>query len=64
VVAAHDRDRGQALDPLDDGVRVAAVADQVAEHEGAIEAARAGVGEAGVEGLEVGVNVREHEIAH
>jgi hypothetical protein len=64
VIAAHDRDRFELLHALDHHVRIRAVADEVAEHECLVEGPGAGVREAGVECLEVRVDVGQHEITH
>ena len=64
VVAAHDRRRLECLHALDDGVGVGAVADEIAEHEGLLVAAGAGVVETGGERFQVRVDVGQNEITH
>ena len=62
VVVAGDADRADPGQPLDDAVRVRPVADDVAEVPDGVD--RAGRGEDGVEGDEVGMDVREDGDAH
>ena len=64
VVPADDRDRLEGLDPGHDLVRIRAVPDDIAQHEHLVVAPRGRVAKAGLEGFEVGMNVREDEIAH
>ena len=62
VIAANHRLGLERADAVDDGVRRGAVADQVAEHEDAIP--RRGGGEDGLERIDVGVDVRQDQVAH
>ena len=55
-------DGRQRPDAIDDGVRIGAVADEIAEHQHVIVGARRG--EHGVERLEIGVDVTDNEISH
>jgi len=63
VVAADDGRGLQGPDTIDDRVGLRAVADEIAEHDRAIPASL-GVLEDGVERVDVGVDVREDEVAH
>ena len=61
MIAPDDRDRIEAADAIDDAVRLAAVADQVAEHEQAVPLA-VDRGQYRLERVEVGVDVGENEV--
>ncbi len=64
VIAADDGVRLQAADAIDDGVRVGAVAHQVAEHQDALVGNLAGGVEHGLERLEIRVDVTQDQVAH
>src|SRR5262249_23505876 len=64
VIAADQRQRLDGLDAVDDGVWIRAVADQVAEHEGAVIATSGSVCDADVKRFEIGVDVGQNKIAH
>jgi hypothetical protein len=57
VVPADDRQRIEQAHALDHGVGIGAVADQVAENQCAVVAAALGVGETGLESLQVCMDV-------
>ena len=62
VIPADDRPRLELLYALDHRIGIGAVADEVAEHQRAIEAPGLGVGQARLEGLEVRMDVGENQI--
>ena len=62
MVAADDGDGVELADAIDDLVRRRAVADEVAEDEEMVPGAL-GV-EHGRQGVDVGVNVRDDQVAH
>ena len=56
--------RRQRHDAIDDGVWIGTIPDQIAEHQGPVEAAPLGQLEAGIERLEVRMDVGQDKIAH
>ena len=62
MVASDDLGNRQRTDAIDHGVRIGAVADQVAEHQDAVVVAR-GV-QRRLERLEVPVNIADNEVGH
>ena len=64
VIAADDRLRLEFANHLNHRVRIGTVADDVAEDEAVVVAPHPCVLQARAESLEVGVNVRQNQIAH
>jgi len=64
VIPAHDGQGIESPNALDHLVWVRAVSNEISQHEGPIEVSGGRIQEAGVKGLEVGVNVGQDEIAH
>ena len=64
MVAADDGERLQLADAVDNGVRRCAVADEIAQHHGAIPLGWCERVEHGLEGFQVRVNVRQDQVAH
>src|SRR5262245_12154924 len=62
MVASNDRGSRQPANAIDDGVRVGAVADEIAEYEDGIDLSRSR--ERRLEGLEVRVDVTYDQITH
>ena len=64
VVAADHRVRVEAAHPLDDRVRIGAVAHQVAQHQHPVVGDAGGGVEHGLERLDVGMDVAQDEVTH
>jgi hypothetical protein len=64
VVAADGRGRREGAHAVDHGVRIRAVAHQVAEHQHALVPARGRRGQHRLQRVEVGVDVAQHQVAH